>query len=76
MSNSLHKRIKLRRVCRKCGARLVPKESINKLVCQKCGWELKLFREETEDDHIFQSQDYLRKTHTSQEKEKEKSDKD
>lgn len=45
MSNSLHKRMNMRRVCRKCGTRLVYKESINKIICPKCGWELKLFKE-------------------------------
>ena len=38
MSNALHKRVKFRRVCRKCGQRLVYKESENAILCPECGW--------------------------------------
>lgn len=40
MSNALHKRVKIRRVCRKCGARLVNKPEYG-VVCPKCGWTRK-----------------------------------
>lgn len=37
MSNSLKKRAHIRRVCRKCGTRLVTKEEYG-ILCPRCGW--------------------------------------
>lgn len=38
MSNALHKRVAIRRVCRKCGAKLANKPEYDAIVCPKCGW--------------------------------------
>ena len=38
MSNALHKRVQIRRVCRKCGAKLGYKQGLDAIVCPKCGW--------------------------------------
>ena len=38
MSNALHKRVSIRRVCRKCGAKLGYKPEEDAIVCSKCGW--------------------------------------
>lgn len=37
MSNHLKKRAHIRRVCRKCGARLVNKPEYG-VICPECGW--------------------------------------
>ena len=52
MSNSLKKRPHIRRVCRKCGARLVNKPEYG-VVCPECGWMKKgayTDKERREDD--------------------------
>lgn len=37
MSNALHKRVCLRRKCRKCGTYLINKPEYG-TICPKCGW--------------------------------------
>lgn len=51
MSNKLKMKPKSRRVCRKCGERLVNKPKYG-AVCPECGWALKLYadNEESEND--------------------------